>query len=79
MDARTVLEHTIAILLVFGRAINGIFRGDARRAVEFLQPRIIPPPQKGDRLLFFSLRGRPRGRNVLASPNVTAISVCHSD
>ena len=53
MDARTVLEQTIAILLVL--------------------------PQKGDRLLFFSLRGRPRGRNVLASPNVTAISVCHSD
>lgn len=30
MDARTVLEQTIAILLVFGRAINGIFRGDAK-------------------------------------------------
>jgi hypothetical protein len=34
--------------------------------------------QKGDRLLFFSFLGRPRGRNVLASPNIEAILTCHS-
>src|SRR5262249_7567215 len=27
---------------------------------------------------FLSLRGRPRGRNVLPSPNIAAISACHS-
>jgi pimeloyl-ACP methyl ester carboxylesterase len=34
--------------------------------------------QKGDRLLFFSFLGRPRGRNVLPSPNIEAILTCHS-
>ena len=34
--------------------------------------------QKGDSLLFFSFLGRPRGRNVLPSPNIEAILTCHS-
>src|SRR5437879_5445309 len=34
---------------------------------------------KGDRLLFFSLRGRPRGRSVLPRPNLEAISACQSN
>ena len=34
---------------------------------------------KGDGLVFFSLRGRPRGRNVLPSPNLRATSSCQFD
>src|SRR6059036_2063269 len=34
---------------------------------------------KGDGLIFFSLRGCPRGRNVLPSPNLRATSSCQFD
>ena len=32
----------------------------------------------GDRLLFFSIRGLPRGRNVFVSPNIVATFACQS-
>ena len=72
MDARSVLEQTIAILLVFGRAINGIFRGDARRAVEFLQLRTIPLSPgwaiiESIRLTWSEQRPLPQGRGLALS------------
>jgi hypothetical protein len=42
-------------------------------------PVAVRARQTGDRLLFFWVRGRPRGRKVLLSPNLLAVSACHSE